>query len=513
MTTQETCVERDQANRLIGLLRQEIPGRDVIILDGAMGTMLQSYGLMPGECPELWNLSHPQHVMDIHRAYIRAGADIIETNTFGGNRIKLAGYGLSERAFELNYQGVRLAKEAARGTPVLVAASMGPTGLLMEPFGEMDFDMAYEAFKEQVMAFREAGADLISIETMSALGEAKAAVMAAREATGLPVICHMTFEHGGRTLMGTNALTAVTVLQALGAAAVGANCSTGPAGMVDIIREMAEAATVPISAEPNAGLPEFHDGKTLYHESPEEMARHARMLVEAGACIIGGCCGTTPEHIAAIRRQVSAILGHARKATAGPCRMPHPFSRHTPLRLTGRGRTVTVDDPLNLPVLGDEIDSWRNPEVAGSLKENDMDAISHKAREQVARGANILLVRVDIPGRDDADSMRRVVNAIQQVVDVPLVLVSRSPRAVEAGLKAFWGRAFVHVPGAPGYMTGRDNAGNVDLPGMAGDLEHANVYEEIRSVARRFGALVDPEGAIEAFISEALLREATTGRP
>ncbi|MEW5867327.1 MAG: homocysteine S-methyltransferase family protein [Bacillota bacterium] len=281
--------------------------RDLLFLDGAMGTMLQTLGLKPGECPELLNVSRPDWIKEIHRSYANAGADIVETNTFGGNRIKLGNYGLSERAYELNYAGVRLAKEATEGMGVLVAASMGPTGRLMEPLGDVDFHTCYEAFKEQVRAFRDAGADIISIETMSSLDEAGCALMAARDTTDLPVICHLSFDRGGRTLMGDDPATAVAVSRTLGAFAVGANCSVGPSDMVGVIHAMSRVSSIPISAEPNAGLPELVNGVAVYPETPETMAEHAEELVRAGASIVGGCCGTTPEHIRAIRRRLGKL--------------------------------------------------------------------------------------------------------------------------------------------------------------------------------------------------------------
>lgn len=281
--------------------------RDLLFLDGAMGTMLQTFGLQPGECPELLNVSRADWVKKIHRSYAKAGADIVETNTFGGNRIKLGSYGLSKMAYELNYAGVRLAKEATEGMDVFVAASMGPTGRLMEPLGDVDFHTCYEAFKEQVRAFQDAGADIISIETMSSLDEAKCALMAARDTTNLPIICHLSFDRGGRTVMGDDPVTAVAVSQTLGAFAVGANCSVGPSEMVGVIHTMSRVSDIPISAEPNAGLPELVDGVIVYPETPETMAEHAEELVRAGASIVGGCCGTTPEHIRAIRRRLGKL--------------------------------------------------------------------------------------------------------------------------------------------------------------------------------------------------------------
>ncbi len=286
----------------------------LLFLDGAMGTMLQRLGLAPGDCPELANIAHPEWVAEIHRSYSACGADIVETNTFGANRIRLADYGLAERAHELSRAGVRLAREATRGMlggSTLIAASMGPTGKLMEPYGDLGADECYDAFREQAEAFREAGADLVSIETMSSLDEAMCALAAVRDGSGLPAICHLTFERTGRTLMGVDAATAAKACQDAGAFAVGANCSIGPSEMVSVIRAMSAVARVPVSAEPNAGSPELVGGSVVYPVSPEEMAEFAEELVRAGATIVGGCCGTTPAHIAAVRRRLASVRGEA----------------------------------------------------------------------------------------------------------------------------------------------------------------------------------------------------------
>ncbi len=281
----------------------------LLFLDGAMGTMLQAFGLGPGECSDLANISHPEWVQEIHRAYVRAGADIVEANTFGANAIKLGDYGLAARAREINREGIKLAREATKGTGVLVAASIGPTGRLLAPFGDLSHDACYEAFAEQARVFRDAGADIVSIETMFSLEEARCALIAARDVSGLPVMCHLSFERGGRTLMGDEPAAVASACEALGAFAVGANCSTGPSSMVEIIRAMAEVSGIPISAEPNAGLPEVVDGIPVYAETPKAMAEHAEALVRAGASIIGGCCGTTPDHIRAIRHRLQARRG------------------------------------------------------------------------------------------------------------------------------------------------------------------------------------------------------------
>ena len=280
--------------------------RCIILFDGAMGTELLRRGFPQGKCPEEWNVSHPEEVAAIHRAYMVAGADVVETNTFGGNRLKLAAYGLQDRVYELNYAGVKVAREAV-GDGCLVAGSLGPTGEFLNPLGRLSEEEARAVFREQVEAFYEAGADLIVIETMFDLAEAKAALLAAREAGDLPVVCHMTFGAEGRTLMGTDPETAAKALEESGASAVGANCSTGPREMVDVVARMARVARVPVIAQPNAGVPSLVEGHMVYPETPETMATYIPKFVEAGVRLLGGCCGTTPEHIRAIRETLESM--------------------------------------------------------------------------------------------------------------------------------------------------------------------------------------------------------------
>lgn len=449
--------------------------KELIFLDGAMGTMLQTMGLKPGECPELLNISHPNRVKDVHRSYANAGADIVETNTFGGNRIKLGEHGLSDRAYELNYAGVRLAKEATQDMEVLVGASMGPTGRLLEPFGDLDFDTCYEAFREQAQAFHDAGADIISIETMSQLGEARCALIAAKDATDLPIICHMSFEQGGRTLMGTDPSTAINVFQAIGASAAGANCSVGPTDMIGVIRAMAESGEIPLSAEPNAGLPEFVDGTTVYPESPETMAEHAEELFLAGASIIGGCCGTRPEHISAIRRRLGKLRGQKPAKEMLQRILGKGSSGGNPkMRISGRTLTVDLGEKDTPGIIGFKIDA-RLPEVAERLRNNDMDFISAKAREQFSSGARVLMVRLDAPGVDEVALMKDAINAIQMATGAPVAIVSQNPAAVEAGVKAFWGRALICTTDGA-----RDTT--------------------IETIARRFGAAIAPFSALRGGI-------------
>lgn len=277
----------------------------VLVSDGAWGTFLQLKGMKPGACPELWNLTHREEVLDIARSYVDAGADMIETNSFGGSRFKLEKYGLCDRVTELNRAAAAISREAA-GDRVLVLGSVGPTGkmLIME---EVTAEEMYDAFREQALALEAGGADAIIVETMTDLEEAVLAVRAARENTGLEVICTMTFDRlvtaDFRTMMGISPAEMVQPLLDAGASILGTNCGNGMAGMIPVVEEIRRThPTVPILVHANAGMPAYREGHTVFPESPEEMASHVKALFQAGACIIGGCCGTTPQHIVAIKK-------------------------------------------------------------------------------------------------------------------------------------------------------------------------------------------------------------------
>ncbi len=274
---------------------------DILVSDGAMGTFLQAKGLQGGECPEEWNISHPDVVKSIAKAYIAAGSDIVETNSFGGSSYKLNEYGFGDKVTEFNQAAARLAKEAAEGK-VYVAASVGPTGQIVEEEGgNVTEEDLYNSFKEQMMALERGGADALCIETISSVTEAVQAIKAARDNTKLPVICTFTFEPGARgfrTMMGIDPARAVEEAVAAGAHIIGANCGNGITNMIEITRQMRRAApAVPILIHANAGMPVFEDGKTVFKDTPEQMASQVDDLIKAGANIIGGCCGTSPTHI------------------------------------------------------------------------------------------------------------------------------------------------------------------------------------------------------------------------
>ncbi|HRY12297.1 MAG TPA: homocysteine S-methyltransferase family protein [Syntrophomonadaceae bacterium] len=421
-----------------GILRERI-----LVLDGAMGTMLQQKGMMPGQCPELFGIEHPEVLQEIHQQYAEAGAEIIETNTFGANRFKLAEYGLEDRVEEINAEAVRLARAAAKNK-ALVAGCIGPTGRLLRPMGNVNFDDLYDAFAQQAAALERAGADLISIETMTDIGEMRAALIAAKQASRLPVIAHLTFESGGRTMTGTDPLTTVVILDALQPLAIGANCSGGALDLLPIIEVMGRHSRSFISVEPNAGLPRLVGDKTVFPALPEEMAEHALRLKDAGANLIGGCCGTTPQHIQSIAAVLKGMPAVRRQAA-----QLRGFASRSQVLLIG------ADQPL--AVIGERINPTARKKLASDIKEGKMQLVVEEAKRQ-AGVASMLDVNMGVPGIDEPAAMNQAVAAIQAAVDIPLSLDSTNQRAIEEGLKSFVGRALINS------TTGEDKSLDAVLP-------------------------------------------------
>lgn len=402
----------------------------ILIFDGGMGRELQKKGLSDEQPPEVWNIENPDPVRLLHREYFNAGAVAVTTNTFGGNRIKLSHYGLSHRTVELNERAVHLVREAV-GEKGYVVGSIGPTGCFVEPLGELSFAAAYEVFFEQAKALSEAGADAIIIETMSDLGEIRAALMAAKDACSLPVIACMTYSEGNRTFTGTDPETAAVVLESLGADVIGVNCSGGPEQLEPVVATLCRSTNLPVLAEPNAGMPELENGRTVYGETPQSMAEYSLHFASLGAVMIGSCCGSTPEHTKAI----AAILKG---------QTPVRRNRQFPLRVTGRFQTVSIGQGCYPVIIGERINPTGKKELAEEIREGKTALLKSEALSQVNAGADILDINVAVPGTDEAAAMAEAITAVQNLVQVPLCLDSPNPAALEAGLKKYHGKALVN---------------------------------------------------------------------
>ncbi|MCD8211814.1 MAG: homocysteine S-methyltransferase family protein [Oscillospiraceae bacterium] len=395
-----------------------------------MGTAFQKRGLPPGVPPETMNFTDPETVKEIHRSYIDAGSRVIYANTFGANDLKLAGSGYT--AEQAVAEGVRLAKESAAGTGTLAALDVGPLGELLEPLGTLTFEEALQYFKTIMKAGAAAGADLIVIETMTDLYEAKAALLAARENTDLPAAVTMSVEESGRTFTGCTIPSMARTLEGLGADAVGLNCSVGPDLMAPLLSELAENTTLPVIAKPNAGLPDPVDG--TYHMGPEEFAAALAPCLDAGVTIFGGCCGTGPEYISALVRALDGKKPGQRnyKKTSFVC---------TPTR------PVALD---GVHVIGERINPTGKKRLRQALAEKDLDYVLQLGMEQEDAGAEILDVNVGCPGVDEAEMLPLVVKKLQSVLSVPLQLDSADPEALEAGLRVYNGKPAVNsVNGDP----------------------------------------------------------------
>lgn len=402
----------------------------IIILDGATGTNLQKAGMPSSVCPEQWILEHPDVMMRLQREYVEAGTDILYAPTFTGNRIKLAEYGLCSRLAELNTELVRLSKEAAGGK-ALVAGDLTMTGRQLYPLGDMQFEELVDVYKEQAGVLLEAGVDLFVVETMMSLQETRAAVLAIQEICSLPIMASLTFEADARTLFGTNPETAVVVLQSLGVDAVGLNCSTGPVEMLEIVEKMYAYANIPILAKPNAGMPELENGQTVYKTTPKEFADAVRQLAEAGAAVVGGCCGTTPAHIGAVKDAVSGMQP-----------MPVRSERRRVLASERRGVEITLDGAFQ--VVGERINPTGKKKLQAQLREGDLELVRSMAREQEENGASILDINMGMNGIDEKQMMLESIYEVTTTVDCPLCIDSSYVEVIEAALRVYPGRALIN---------------------------------------------------------------------
>ena len=412
---------------------------EILVLDGATGTMLQKKGMKPGSCPEELNLSNPEMIRAVHREYVEAGVNIITSNTFGGNRIKLTEYGLEGRLTEINTAAVKIAKEVA-GKKCLVMSTIGPTGKFLKPIGDLSFDDTYNIFKEQISACVKAGADIIGFETFSDIKEIRAGLIAARDVSlDIPIFAMMTFQTRSersesddmRTVVGTDPETASVVLNALGADLIGGNCSLGPEGLIEIFRRMNRISRKPLVFQPNAGMPELCNGVTCYPSSPETMAEYAVKFAKEGINVIGGCCGTTPEHIKAMVKAVRRIK---------------PSKREIPSYTAVSSRTKSVFFGYGKPPvrIGERINPTGKKLLSAELKEGNVSIIRDEAKKQADAGADILDVNVGAPGADEIKMMERGVFTVQDAVHLPLMLDSNNPSVLEAGLKASDGKVIIN---------------------------------------------------------------------
>ena len=410
---------------------RELVKKGPVLLDGATGTNLQKAGMPVGVCPEQWILEKSEVLIDLQKQYVEAGTDILFAPTFTASRIKLKEYGLEDHLEEMNRKLVALSKEAAKGTNALVAGDLTMTGEQLYPLGDLMFEDLVDVYKEQAKIIAEAGADLFVVETMMSLQECRAAVLAIREVCDLPVMVSLTYNEDGRTLYGTDPVTAVVVMQSLGADAVGMNCSTGPEAMLEPIAKMAEYAAIPLLAKPNAGMPELIDGQTVFNVEPEEFAEVGKKLVEEGAAIIGGCCGTTPEHIRALKEAVKGI----------PVKAPLQTKRRM---LTSERKSVEITLDGRFMVIGERINPTGKKKLQAELKEGSLNLVRTMALEQEENGASILDINMGMNGIDEKEMMLRTIYEVTSTVDCPLCIDSSHVDIIEAALRIYPGRALIN---------------------------------------------------------------------
>jgi len=476
-------------------------GHEVLVVDGAMGTMLQRAGMPSGQCPEELNVTNPEMVTAVHRAYINVGAECITTNTFGGSRPKLAEYGLGDRVEELNRAAVRLVRESGAQH---IFADVGPTGLVMQPLGSATFDEVFAIFVEQISALVAENPDAVVFETFTDLAEIRCGLLAARSVTDLPLIASMTFGMTGRTeLSATDPETVAVVLQACGASVVGMNCGLGPEQMLPLVQAMAAATDLPLIVQPNAGLPTLVDGRTVFPGTPDEMGAYAARYAALGAGLVGSCCGSSPSF-------TGAILDEAKDVA-----LPADRVRPAGVALASARGTVRLGAGRPLAIIGERINPTGKKALAESLRAGSMELVRSFAMKQSEDGAALLDVNVGAAGVDAPAVLPQAVTALAGLTDLPLVIDTTDAVALEAALKAYPGRALINsvnggaesmasvLPlaaryGAAVVVLALDDDAGIPLT-AAGRVE---VVERVRSAAHAHG-LADADLVVDCLVMTA----------
>ena len=400
--------------------------------DGAMGTMLQGKGLPAGVSPEIWMLSNQEKILEVMTSYVKAGACIVETNTFGANSIKLREYGQEDKVHEINAMAVTLARKAA-GPGRFVAGVIGPSGAFPSPVGEASMETLIDVFAWQAQSLSLSGADFILLQTFADLGEARAAFLGVRKVTNLPIAVSFTYGQNQRTLTGTDPETAATVFAALGADMLGVNCSTGPEEMLAVVSRYQQCCGLPLFAEPNAGLPYLDNGRSVFPMSPEDMTPFVSLFLEAGVRWLGGCCGTTPAHIKAIAAAIAAWDGEAL-----------PIHHENLTSLASRSRTIHIGAHLPTRLISERLNLTAVKSLSHAVKAGDFDVFVREGEEQAQAGADMLNINVNLTGSDEAANLTKTVQRIQQSLDCPLVFDSVNPAALEQALLNYQGKALIN---------------------------------------------------------------------
>lgn len=396
----------------------------LVFFDGGTGTMLQEAGLAPGELPECWNLTHPEVIQNLHRAYLAAGCNIIKTNTFGANRLKLG-----DELAQIVLAGIQHAKAAITKTGQYVALDIGPLGKMLKPLGDLDFEDAVRVFAEVVRLGVQGGVDLILIETMNDAYETKAAVLAAKENSHLPVFVTNVYDERGKLMTGADPVSMIALLEGLRVDALGINCSLGPSQMKKLVPVFARYASLPIIVNPNAGLPHSEGGRTVYDVGPEDFAAEMTEIIRLGARIVGGCCGTTPEYMRRMIEQVRDIA-------------PLPLSNKSHTLVSSYTHAVEMGpSPI---LIGERLNPTGKKRLKEALKREDMGYILNEGLKQADQGAHVLDVNVGLPGIDEAGMMCRVVEELQAVTDLPLQIDSSSPEVLERSMRRYNGKPLVN---------------------------------------------------------------------